>query len=398
MQYKKPPEAIVHKHRSDDVFICNCRAALPVFFNVDLLQMSNLDSQDLLAIQGCYRDVDTGRETSNNIYLLKNIPWKMQSEQDGFGESSQKTVSWLNAYYLKTDDEYRLRECAIPESIQNEMMAVVSGETLSEYARYRASIVLDKLTGIRSSPNFHCTVYNDTKHYYFYGKRHEHVPGIQLMEIARQAFYAHFYKFNKHTRESVNLSILNFNCEFVSYLQSNYAVLIAVETLSCVIEGASREKHHLRATFTQEGHVACIIEMVGTVVGSKLFNKLRDIKPPTSHAFSPICNENKVIVLLSHIGGDLVEGEITSVSADMLFMRAPNSSNPIECNGDYKFHLFTQHQGAITGNGVLVPSHAGEKRGAMAIRITDWTKGSGAKFREFIKMDCYLIESDYAVA
>ena len=361
----KAPKATVHKHRDDDVFIYNCRGALPVYFNAELLQMSNLDSVDLLAIQGCYREVDTWQDTGDKIYLLKNIPWKIQSGQDGFGQPNQKTAPWLNAYYSKTNDGYLLRECAIPESVQNEMLVTVCGEALSEYARYRVSVVLDKLTGISSSPNFHCTVYNDTKHYYFYGKRHEHVPGIHLMEIARQAFYAHFYKFNKHARESVNLSIINFNCEFTNYLQSNYPVLIEVETLSRVVEGASREKHHLRATFTQQGHVACIIEMMGTVVGAKLFKKLRDIKPPANHTFSPICNEAKASILLIHINGDFIEGEITSISADMLVVRVPNFSDSIEGKGDYKFHLFTRHHGIISGNGVFDPSHARETNGAM---------------------------------
>ena len=173
--------------------------------------------------------------------------------------------------------------------------------------------------------------------------------------------------------------------------------MIEVETLSRVVEGASREKHHLRATFTQQGHVACIIEMIGTVVGAKLFKKLRDIKPPANHTFSPICNEAKTSVLLSHINGDFIEGEITSISADMLVVRVPNFSDPIEGKGDCKFHLFTQHHGIISGNGVFDPSHARETNGAMAIRITDWSKASGAKFREFLKMDCYVIEPDYAV-
>ena len=68
---------------------------------------------------------------------------------------------------------------------------------LSEAKRRELSEVTDKLpVQADRPPIFYVTMFNDTKNYFFYRKHHEHVPGIMLMEVARQAMYAQFYKYS----------------------------------------------------------------------------------------------------------------------------------------------------------------------------------------------------------
>ncbi|NJM32397.1 MAG: hypothetical protein HC848_05400 [Limnobacter sp.] len=376
----------------------NCRGALPVFFHTEPQHLSDLDEADFSAILDCYREVATAQNTGSKTYCLKNIPWKFKSALEGFGEASPRTAGWIESCYAQTDSGYVLQVSDIPEQTLNEIQRVLSGNTLPEYARYRASLAFDKLANIARPPVFHCTVFNDTKHYYFYGKRHEHIPGIMLMEIARQAFYAHFYRFNHHTRESVNISILSFNCEFGNYLQSNYPLFVQVETLTRIVDGALRETQHLRATFIQRDMPACTIEMTGTLVSNKLFKKLRSTKPPATDAFSTICNETKTSALLHSACGRFFDGVLSVLSSSALIVQVSDLGESASLEGNCKFHLFTQHFGMIAGSGTFAPDDPRRKEGSLVVHITDWNKGAEARFKEFVKMDCFLIQPDEMLA
>ncbi len=392
---KMAQKEVVHKHRNDDVFIYNCRSALPAFFDAESLSKVQLEKDDLDAINYFYQkavDITSNKELP--IFHLKNLPWQLPQDQQVFAPSDETAASWLESYYSKSENGYQLCEAAIPELIQNKMLATQNAVLPQEYARFRAASALEH-AGISCPKVFHCSVFNDTNHYFFYGKRHEHVPGIMMMEIARQAFYAHFYRFNQHQRSSVNLSIISFNCEFQSYAQSNYPLLICVETLSCVGDGSSRERHHLRATFTQRDQFASVIEMVGTVVPNKLFKKLRDVKPSPKEAFSLISPEQKVSILLGFDGREYIEGQIISLTSDTFTVRIPDTQAISEHQGPCKFHLITPHNGITTGDGETIQYDPAPKDGMMVIRVKDWAKGAAPKFREFVKMDCFVIEPSF---
>jgi hypothetical protein len=389
--------SLVHKDNADDVFISDCRGALPAWFDITVEQFESSTLSQRNAIEACYVLVDD-RHKGRLVWCLSGLPWYIDSTMSCFNPTNSDVTQWLIDWYASDGEGWILRAADISEAMQNTLIKAAGHPPLRDRTRYDASLVLDGLLNIVRAPVFHCSIYNDTKHYYFYNKRHEHVPGIMLMEIARQAFYAHFYRFNVHTRSSVNLSILEFNCDFVSYLQSNYPAYISVETLSRIQEGASREKQHLRATFIQREHVVCVVEMTGVLVPLKLFHKLRDVRPPANDAFAPIPSDTPVRVLLSYENDNFVECRIAEISTDYMLVKAPDNKERFASDKLCRFHLFAPHLEVIIGH-AMVDGHAPQD-GLWLVRIKDWSKGSASKFREFLKMDCFLIDAspNYAVA
>jgi hypothetical protein len=393
----KAPASLVHKFRDDDVFLYNCRTALPAWFECTSSQIEKLSEEDRKALKECFDEREADHGDSAVRFCLKYLPWVVEAGSQVFHGASE-AQRWLEEYYVATPTGHRLCQTAMPEHVQAEMIKAVSSGVISEGVRYRAAMALEK-AGIKGGvPIFHCSAYNDTKHYYFYGKRHEHVPGIMLMEIARQAFYAHFYQFSGKTRDAVNLSILSFNCEFRSYLQSNYPIHISVETVWRELDGTSRERQLLRATLRQRGEIACVIEMIGSAVQSKLFARLRDVKTPKEEAFAPISTDALISLLLSNSDSQMYEAKIELFCADTLIVLLTDDQASVQISGSCNFHIFTPHEGIISGSGVMVSDDPRAMDGTVAIRVTSWNKGAAEKYRAFLKMDCYLSESITALA
>jgi hypothetical protein len=388
----KISKKLVHKDQDEDVFIYNDRTALPAFFDIELSQLAKLDGTHIDAIRSCYTELGSEQGDPFRMFCLKGVPASFHSGQKVYELLSGNRSHLLDAHYSKTDDVYTIRNAAMPEAVQNEIIFLLSSKALSESDRYQAAVALKKLPEVVSPSVFHCTVYNDTKHYYFYSKRHEHVPGIMIIEIARQAFYAHYYRFSKHSRESINISIADISCEFIGYLNSSYPVLISVETISLAVDGPVRETVRLRATFSQRGSPKAVVEILSGITGIKLFKRLRDVSPPAADVFSLIHSDTDVQVLVRSEAGDYIEGRLRRMSADTLFVQIPDSHGTIEHDVSCKFHFFTTHFGFISGDGVISRDDPRSVDGDVAIRISSWPRGCEAKAREFIKMDCFLVE------
>lgn len=389
--FKKVSSSLVHKEREDDIFLYNGRGALPAFFVTEPSQLTCLPDRALESIHACYFEAEAGKRAPARVYCRKGIAWRL--DEAAVLSLLPGHEALVNAHYIKTEKNcYGLNNASMPEWEQDAIARAFSASIPTEYERYRASEALDLLGTIVRPPVYHVSIYNDTKHYYFYGKRHEHVPGIMLMEVARQAFYAHFYRFNKHTRESVSLSILRFDSEFIDYVDSNYPTHIAVETVSVSVEKSARETHQLRATFTQRGRVVSIIGMVGTVVNIKLFKKFRNIKPPANDLFSLIRRDQKVCVLIRGKDGHFEESAFARMSVNTLIVRMQNGESALRHGAECEFHLFSPHFGVISGIGTCDRQDRRATESEMVLLITAWARGAETRAREFIKMDCYVIE------
>lgn len=130
---------------------------------------------------------------------------------------------------------------------------------------------------------------NQADHYFFYKKAHEHVPGIMLIEVQRQAVYMHVYTMTPYVRGEVTISLGKVHCEFYGYVDLMYPLELVVDDMQ--EEGyANTKKIPYRVAFFQRNKLVAIIDSVVDIIDMKQFNRLRNLflYEKNDHSYTPI--------------------------------------------------------------------------------------------------------------
>ncbi|MBR8653831.1 hypothetical protein KDH83_11005 [Achromobacter sp. Marseille-Q0513] len=168
---------------------------------------------------------------------------------------------------------------------------------------------------------------NNTDHYYFYQKEHEHVPGTMLIEIARQAMYYYTYASYCHQRGKVTISISTLDVVFDGYTESSYPLQVIATQANGNYESAPKHLD-LIAEFFQRGKRVGQIRLKGGVMREAVFKKLRRFEPPAQCIFQPFPHLAHR-VLLDSGSGQIVTGVLESISLSSLTIKAPGSTDAI---------------------------------------------------------------------
>lgn len=139
---------------------------------------------------------------------------------------------------------------------------------------------------------------NHADHYFFYRKPHEHVPGIMLLEAARQAIYYQLYTYSKHALGKVTVSLRELNAKFFAYAELMYPIEIVIDDLSGTDDPLPQQVRYA-SSFYQRGALIARIDSVAPVIGLEKFKLARNACLFDAEHFAPLPSAPIISLLAS---------------------------------------------------------------------------------------------------
>jgi A-factor biosynthesis hotdog domain/PilZ domain len=399
----KVDKYLVHKDFEDDLLIYNGRGAIPLFIDDALLGSDALSAADVQALTSLYRTRSCSTSARHAArYFLEGIPAVIQASALDHEATSEDTRQLIHEHYVRQDDCYLLSSKYINELDESKIVKAFAPQQpyLAESARIEVSAILDRITDSTRPMVYYVNMYNDTKNYFFYRKHHEHVPGIMLIEVARQAMYAHFYRCRDHRREEISLSIDSFHMDYLSFTESNYPVRIRVEDVPVQKEsGAPPQDKAIRliqrggscATFYQRNKIVAVATISATLIKINLFNRLRRTTADETHRFFPIKNIAN-LVLLSDRKGRKREAKLHDISMKGLCLTLGRGQDVTEGEA-LEISLYVEGVGFLNANAQLkwrVEMPHGTRAG---FALTEMADTASSRLKEIIKNYTYVNQS-----
>ncbi|HIC7214406.1 AfsA-related hotdog domain-containing protein [Burkholderia stabilis] len=182
---------------------------------------------------------------------------------------------------------------------------------------------------------------NLADHYFFYRKPHEHVPGIMLLEAARQAIYYQLYTYSKHALGKVTVSLSELNAKFLAYAELMYSIEIVIDDLTGTDD---LQPHEVRysSSFYQRGALIARIDSVAPVIGLDKFKLARNACLFDAEHFAPLPSAPVISLLTSDgLGQSIVAlrkiGKQSCVTSAAKFGDASNALLTVIYDGDICF-------------------------------------------------------------
>ncbi|MEO4091749.1 AfsA-related hotdog domain-containing protein [Acinetobacter pittii] len=265
----------VHKTEKNDVLIYEPDLVLISMISkneFDILLEENKENKDLLSSIYVFC-------SDRNIYRLRTLPSKINKEQ------KKEMLNWLDLsnFYEHLDDNYlHLTSAYVPLHVEEALRkAFMSDISIINNEDKKKIVNLKNIAPVHSY-----FIFNDTKNEYFYKKKHEHIPGMMLVEAARQAVYDYIYTNSGYALKEISISMSNLNVKFLEYTVSSYPL----ELLFSHREYGHRHKPkniEKRGWFYQRGKLVGIFSLEGGIIPMSIFPRLRNEKYDNCYLFYP---------------------------------------------------------------------------------------------------------------
>lgn len=236
---------------------------------------------------------------------------------------------------------------------------------------------------------FYSTMYIDTNNYYFYRKHHEHVPGVMLIEAARQAMYAQMYQSNEVIPGTASVSIDSLNTRFFYYVNAHYPVYISVKH----VEPIAGKKIDKIAEFYQEGKLVAEVTLSGPIIPLRAFNRLTQAKISDSQYFIPIKNIASTI-FLTNSQDKLIEANLRALSLNNFVVDIPIKEK-LEDSEELKSTLFVESLGYICCEMKVIDSEDIGANQKTTLAVENISSRCQKKLNSAIKNFTLIDESNY---
>lgn len=382
--HRKVAKDIVHKGHDDDVLIYDAHHLLPAWLPAAIVQQANLDPVELEIVNQAYR-LDSER------LVLRSLPTIIDLEELEQSDLSD-CLPELLTNYEKATDHLILSGVWVLESTEAKLARLPGcGNGLSLAQRRQVHDVLKTLDGYPQQGLLYFTLFNDTANYFFYRKHHEHVPGLMLIEAARQAMYAQFYEHSGYTRGEVSISIVDLLSSFPRYTESSFQVDVLVGDYEGMAQPRAR-KVDKRARFFQRGELVADIRLHGEVIKMPVFKRMRNINIDPACWFRPLKGiRHEVLVHLD-------SGRHLSARLELLSMAGlqVQCDSPLEASERGHVYLYLENEGMISLP--LQSLHASDatKAGTLKLHLAELDSPLRFKWREVLKQFAYFSHEETA--
>jgi len=389
-EIKKISPNTVHKEFEDDVLVCNERVPIPAFFDEKLLDDPEFDRADRAALRRYYKPVaaSTGNSPPGRLYL-RSLPACL--DKSCLCGDAAVDASLLEKYYTDESGSLVLHADFVDEIDEVQLMQafVERSNHLTDKDRVAISNLFERLPSFSRPRSVYVNLVIDTTNYFFFRRHQEHVPGIMLIEAARQAMYAHYHHYSHWTRSQVAFVIESLNVEFHSFIDPNYPVRIRVEDVRSAEMRSSGENAESVASFYQSNKLAAVATMRANIIKNTLFKRIRNVKPlALSNRFLPVKNIAKAAAFVS-AGGRRLEGTLNDISASGV--NASFDHDPsLELNAQFDFLMFVDTIGLIGAKVELLWTQVQEGRAVTGFKIVEIPRLCEKRLRETIKNFTFL--------
>ncbi|MBW8831459.1 MAG: PilZ domain-containing protein [Burkholderiales bacterium] len=381
----------VHKEFEEDVLVCNERVPIPASFDEKLLDNPELDDIDRAELRRFYRPGAAAASSlqSGRLYL-RSLPTCL--DKSWMCGRAAVDSSLLARYYTDTGSALVLHADAVDEIDEVQLMQafVERPDHLKDKDRVAISNIFDRLPSFSRPRSMYVNLVIDTTNSIYFRRHQEHVPGIMLIEAARQAMYAHYHHFSHWTRSQAAFTIESLHVDFHNFINPNYPVRIRVEEVRSAAESrSSGEKAASIASFYQSNKLAAVATLRANVIKTELFKRMRNVKPLAScNRFLPVKNIAKTAAFVS-AGGKRLEGTLNDISAGGI--NASFDHDPsLELNAQFDFLMFVDTIGLIGAKVELLWKEVREGRNVAGFKIIEIQTLCEKRLRETIKNFTFL--------
>lgn len=378
----------VHKEFEEDVLVCNGRVPIPASFDEKLLDNLEFDDADRADLRRFYRPAAVSSLQPGRLYL-RSLPACL--EKSWMCGRAALDSSLLERYYTDTGSSWVLHAEFVDEIDEVQLMHafVERPNHLTDKDRVSISNLFDRLPSFRRPRSMYLNLVIDTTNSFFFRRHQEHVPGIMLIEAARQAMYAHYHHFSHWTRSQAAFTIESLNVDFHNFINPNYPVRIRVEELGLAEMRSSGEKSVSVASFYQSNKLTAVATLRYNVIKTELFKRMRNIKPLAScNRFLPVKNIAKTAAFVS-TSGKRLEGTLNDISASG-FNASFDHDPSLESNSQFDFLMFVDTIGLIGAKVELLWTQIREDRTVAGFKIVAIQSLCEKRLRETIKNFTFL--------
>lgn len=378
---RKVNKELVHKSHDDDVLIYDARHLLPAWLSASTVQAAGAERAVMDALDLAYRP-------DGERWVLRSVPARISPDAlESSGLCAHLPEIQVN--YEHTADEWVLKGLWVLESTQAALSELNgAGEMLSIEQRQQVHEALKHLPGYPRQGLMYFTLFNDTSNYFFYRKHHEHVPGLMLIEVARQAMYAQYYEYSGFSRGEVSISIVDLLSSFPRYTESSYQV----DVLVCDFDEQPQtrvRKVDKRARLFQRGELVADIRLRGEAIKMPVFKRMRNISINPTHWFRPLKGiQHDVLVRLGcgrHLSGQL---ELLSMSGLQVHCKEADTALDTPKHGHV--YLYLESEGLITLPVQALHEHDAHNSGSLQLHLGDLDAPLRFKWREVLKQFAYF--------
>lgn len=278
---------LVNQVCDDDVIIYNIRRVLPVcvpinVFNETLHKLTQEDSNLMVEM---YNPMQLKGSDGNisNFAVLNTINYAIDSNEfESIIKDEQINMSdkeTLLENYIRNGDHYVLKRNY--DDISDIKIARILKKSM-EYSKLddnyvRLSNIFENIEQIEKTNIFRVGMFVNTLHQYFYRKNYDHIPGLMLIEAARQIGYSVSYRFLGVVMSEVVFALTNLNIKFYNYLESNIPVYIQAVWHGKEInfKKLNRDLGLLVTSFYQNEKENCCIDISAKTIANKIFKRIR---------------------------------------------------------------------------------------------------------------------------
>jgi hypothetical protein len=371
-----------------------CRGALPTRIRANALSvLEPAAAEFVLAHYKKRSDLASNNTAERDAYYYNtSIPALITKQEVNDSLCDEGSQQILSNCYRKTDAGFLLCADYLSEIDEIQLLRNLrrTQQWIPEANRCRLSGILESAGVLENNPRIlYATVYNDLNNYFFYRKHHEHVPGMMTIEAARQAMYAHAYRYSGLKRGDVSISMKSLTIEFQAYTNANYPIRLVMD------DGPSSKPQkwlHKRAQFFQMGRLAAKFEFTGPPIPMENFKKKRHVPVEPGHRFQPVKNILCTLCLTA-ADGRKYECELTTLAAHSIQVTF-KPRTPVQSGDVFSLNLYAKHVGYVYVQarvGEIRPMPAGVAAELMFLELAD---EAAFKLSEMIKNFTHVVPTD----
>jgi hypothetical protein len=381
----------VHKEHEEDVLVCNARGCLPTWISEDLLADPGLDEADRAMLNRFYRrhEAITSGVPAKRLYL-RSLPAGI--DRSRLPELEPADQALVLQHYAGEGDWMMLVSPFVDEVDEARLMqALVAREChIGDNDRAAVDRVFASLPHLERPRRLYLNLLIDTRHYFFFRRHQEHVPGLMLIEAARQAMYAHYHHYSAWTRAQAAFTIESLDVDFHGFTNPNYPVRIRVEDAAPSRERSTGEEAQRSASFYQLNRLTAVAKLRAKVIKSDLFKRLRNIAPQSgSQRFVPVKNIARTTSFCT-ARGHRMEGSVRDLSMDGLGAEFAADDADLAIGSSLVALLHVESLGYISADLALRWKQSRGERMAAGFEIVRMDLPNERRLREAIKNYCFL--------
>ncbi|MFD0706122.1 hypothetical protein C6H64_11670 [Photorhabdus luminescens] len=373
---------ILHKDHEDDVLLMSFEPVLPAYIEEKIV-----DEFIRLAKNDEINDFISVYRKEGALYVLKYVPFCLS--KNCMEDLIENIKIDFKEFYIFQDETWFLKQKYLPKVVLEHLKGVIDHEecSISNELIHRVGLSLSKYGEMPVSRANSYIIKNDTEHYFFYRKEHEHVPGLMIIEMSRQAMYHHVYSYSGYSRGDVSITISSLEVDFYTFIESSYELEVIVSTVSNIAYKCPRHID-LMSSFYQNGKLVARVCLKGGVLKLNVFKRMRTVNFPKEHWFKLFSRTNKLFMLMGDAARiDIVDVDAISTSGVRLTTR-----NTI--TNDKKWLVIQVNEKNI----LKLPIgeiKLDELNGVMFTNFSVLDRYQEQELSEFIKRNCYFVGDIY---